>query len=310
MTVPAAGTAVAMVVKKYFKQLDHRLHRAKLSLRRSGFSTFGEEQILGRLVAELLPPEHNRVVVDIGAGNGIRASNTYALFRDGWDGVCFEYDGHKMSLLAKAYQYFNGVALARCRVTPDNVVPLLRAHGVRKDFSVLNLDIDSYDYWVLDALLSDFRPRLVVTEINEKIPPPIKFVVKYDPDFQLRHHFYGHSIVSLAELCERHGYALIELEYNNAFLAPIETPGVRPMEAGEAYRRGYSERADRREKFRPNHDMEILHALTPEEGVRFIKQFFSRHEGKYEVGVADEAPPDADAAVSLPRDNTPAVPTV
>lgn len=61
-----------------------------------------------------------------------------------------------------------------------------------------------------------------MTEINEDIPPPLRFVVKFDRDFQLRYHFYGYSIAALEDLCEKHNYGILTLEYNNAFLAPRE----------------------------------------------------------------------------------------
>ena len=241
----------------------------------------------------MLPPDHNRTAVDIGAGDGTRWSNTYALFSDGWRGLGVEYDSRRVVQLAHNYQYYPQVFACRCRVTPDNIIPLLEAYSIEKDFSVLSLDIDSYDYWVLDQILSHYRPRLVVTEINEKIPPPIRFVVKFDPDFQLTHHFYGYSIESLAELCERHGYALIELEYNNAFLAPKELPGLRPLEAETAYRRGYVERPDRKERFRLNEDMEMLHSLSPEEAVKFLHRFYEKHKGRYELSIAQKSPVEA-----------------
>jgi len=268
----------------YLWRLERGLHRAKLLLKKSarGFSNFDEEAILRRLI-DGLPAGHSRTAVDIGAGDGIKGSNTYALFSAGWHGVGFESHPRKAGKLAKTYERLPGVEADSRRVTPENVAALLRAHGVGRDFGVLSLDIDSYDYFVLDAILSEFRPRLVVTEINEKIPPPIRFRVKFDPDFRLSHHFFGYSIQSLADLCAEHRYSIIELEYNNAFLAPAETPGLRPLDATEAYRRGYLERPDRREKFSSNADVESLHAMTPAEGVEFIKRFFSRHAGKYEI---------------------------
>jgi hypothetical protein len=278
--------------EQYLDRLGSRLQEAKLRLRGGGFSNFDEERIIGRFVAELLPAAATRTAVDIGAGDGIKGSNTYALFRAGWRGLGVEGDERRARRLAHAYRDLEGVAALRARVTPANVRGLLEAHGVRPGFDLLSLDIDSYDYWVLDRLLGEFRPRLVVTEINEKIPPPIRFVVRFDPDFQLQHHFFGYSIASLEDLCARHRYALIALEYNNAFLAPLETDGVRPLDFAEAYRRGYLERADRRERFHRNLDMEALHSLPPEEGVEFIRRFFARHEGKYDLGLA-ETPEEA-----------------
>ena len=282
---------MAKTTQRYLKRLGLHLQRAKQRIKQSGFSNFGEEQILERLTGELLPAGQGRVAVDIGAGDGVRGSNTYALFRQGWRGLGVEGDARRARRLARAYKNLPGVEAVHAHVTPENVVALLRAHGVPREFGVLSLDIDSYDYFVLDAVLGTFRPRVVVTEINEKIPPPVRFVVRYDPHFRLQHHFFGYSIASLEELCERHDYALLELEYNNAFIAPRELAPSRPLGAAEAYRHGYLERADRRERFPKNQDMEALHSLTPAEAVRFLERFFARHKGKYELSVAEAAEP-------------------
>ncbi|MBV9928809.1 MAG: hypothetical protein JOZ96_27585 [Acidobacteria bacterium] len=284
--------------QRYLNRLGLHLERARQRLRRSGFSNFDEERMLAGFVARLVREEAARVAVDVGAGDGIRGSNTYALFLQGWRGVGFEGDEKRARRLARAYKSLEGVGARHALVNPDNVVSLLRAEGVPRDFGVLSLDIDSYDYWVLDAVLKKYRPRVVVTELNEKIPPPVLFRVRFDPEFRLQHHFFGYSIASLEELCARHDYALLALEYNNAFIAPRELVGDLPvLDAETAYRRGYLERSDRRERFPRNHDMEALHALTPADSVAFIKNFFARHEGKYEVGLA-ETPEPAEAVHS------------
>jgi len=278
--------------QRYLNRLGLHLARAKQRFRRSGFSNFGEEQMLAGFVTRLDPGGAARVAVDVGAGDGIRGSNTYALFLRGWRGVGFEGDERRARRLARAYRNLEGVEARQALVTPGNVVGLLREHAVPEDFGVLSLDIDSYDYWVLDAVLRSFRPRLVVTEINEKIPPPVRFRVAYDPEFRLQYHFFGYSIASLEELCARHDYALLALEYNNAFVAPRELLGdLTPLDAGTAYRRGYFERPDRRERFPRNSDMEALHTSTPEEAVAFLKKFFARHEGKYDLSLAGEPEP-------------------
>jgi hypothetical protein len=281
---------------RYLNRLGLHLERARQRLRQSGFSNFDEERMLEEFVARLVPGERARVAVDIGAGDGIRGSNTYALFRRGWRGVGFEGDERRARRLARAYRSFEGVEARHALVTPSNVVALLGAAGVSQDFGVLSLDIDSYDYWVLDAVLKNFRPRVVVTEINEKVPPPVRFVVRYDPDFRLQHHFFGYSIASLEELCGRHSYALLALEYNNAFIAPRELlDGLPALDAATAYRRGYLERPDRRERFPRNQDMEALHSLSPAQSVAFLENFFARHEGKYDLGLSETPEPVAAA---------------
>ncbi|MFN2480823.1 MAG: hypothetical protein ABR554_04990, partial [Pyrinomonadaceae bacterium] len=81
---------VAEATRPYLQQLDHGLHRAKLLLKKSGFSNFGEERILRGYVDALLPPlppsRRARTAVDLGAGDGVKGSNTFALFGDGWRG--------------------------------------------------------------------------------------------------------------------------------------------------------------------------------------------------------------------------------
>lgn len=278
--------------KQYFREFEFGWRRRRLSLRCNGFSHSDEEQILARYIAELLPTGHSRTAVDIGAGDGVRWSNTYALFLDGWDGIGIEFDPHKFVKLARAYKHFPHVYACRSRATPENIVHLLRSYEIEKDFGVLSLDIDGNDYWVLRALLSEFRPRLIVTEINEKIPPPIRFVVKYNPDFQLRHHFFGYSIATLADLCEQTGYSILELEYNNAFLAPKELAGQRAVDAELAYHRGYLDRPDRQEKFRMNFDMEPLYSLSPEQGIEFLQRFYSKFQGEYYLGLEEHAGPE------------------
>jgi hypothetical protein len=276
------------VAQQYFRALDFKLQRARLSLKRGGFSNSREEQILARYIAELLPPNHNRTAVDIGAGDGMRWSNTYALFANGWKGIGIEFDPRKFVKLARAYKYYPEVYASRNRATPNNIVPLLESYEIEKDFTVLSLDIDGNDYWVLRAILSAFRPQLIVTEINEKIPPPIRFVVKYDPDFQLRHHFFGYSIAVLADLCEQFSYGILELEYNNAFLAPKELAGARALDAETAYARGYLDRSDRKGRFKLNFDMEALHSLSPAKAIEFLREFYAKFEGQFYLGL-DEA---------------------
>lgn len=263
----------------YGSIIELTLQKVKYTLR-GRFSHSNEQQILGRYVKQLLPKDHPRTVVDIGAGNGVRRSNSYALLLEGWKGLGVEADLQKYVLLSRAYRHFPCARACHSRVDPDNVMSLFEEFDIESDFGVLCLDIDGNDYWVLDAILSKFRPGLVVTEINENIPPPLRFLVRFDPDFQLRRHFYGYSIAALEDLCEKHDYGILQLEYNNAFLAPRELGG-KFRDAESAYREGYLDKQDRRKRFASNLDMEILLSLSPEEGMEFLHDFYGSEAGNY-----------------------------
>lgn len=267
--------------QRYVANLEQGLQRVKYSIRKQGFSHSNEERILRKYITELLPQGRSQSFVDIGAGNGVRWSNTHALLLDGWKGTGIEADDQKFAQLMRTYKYLPRAYACHCRADPDNIVPLLKALGEEKEFSVLSLDIDGNDYWVLRAILSAFRPALIVTEINEKIPPPLRFVIKYDSDFQLRHHFFGYSISLLEDLCRQSDYGILELEYNNAFLAPRELPGTLFIDAESAYARGYRDRPDRKRRFAANLDMEVLHSLSPTRGMEFLRGFYAKEQGKY-----------------------------
>src|SRR5687768_2329516 len=91
--------------QRYGSILELALQKFQFSLR-GRFSHGNEQQILRKYIRELLPKEHPRTVVDIGAGNGVRWSNSYALLLEGWRVLGIEADQQKFSLLTRVYRNF------------------------------------------------------------------------------------------------------------------------------------------------------------------------------------------------------------
>jgi hypothetical protein len=232
-------------------------------------------------------------VVDLAAGDGVSQSSTLFLFRDAaWRGLAVELDATRFRRLAHAYRSFGDARLVQCKATPESVEELLVSQGVPTDFEVLNLDLDSYDLSVAEALLRSFRPRVISMEVNEKIPPPVHFAVCYDPDHVWREdHFYGCSLAAAAGLVKPHGYVLESLQYNNAFFVEAGTAAGRfdDQPVAQAYERGYRDRPERKELFPWNHDMEDLQHLAPDAVVRALRERFRMYEGKFVAEVRDPA---------------------
>ena len=272
----------------YGALVELTLQKVRYSLR-GRYSHANEQGILAKYIEQLLPQDQPRTVVDVGAGNGVRWSNSYALLLAGWKALGVEADPQKYALLAKVYSKFPEAHASNSLADPTNISSILKDFDIEENFGVLCLDIDGNDYWVLDAVLSNFRPGLVVTEINENIPPPLRFVVKFNPDFQLRYHFYGYSIAALEDLCAKHDYGILELEYNNAFLAPRELGPAQFRDAKSAYREGYLDRPERTERFASNFEMETLHSLSPEEGIEFLHWFYASDAGNYYLAADRES---------------------
>src|SRR5436305_15051237 len=114
--------------------------------RRRSYSNFDEERILRNYVEMLLPKDHGHTAVELGAGDGVRHSNTHALFTNGWRGLAVDGDANRSYRLARTYRNYSNVYTCRNQITPQNVMSLLEAYQIPTDFEVLSLDIDSYDY--------------------------------------------------------------------------------------------------------------------------------------------------------------------
>jgi hypothetical protein len=82
-------------------------------------------------------------------------------------------------------------------------------------------------------------------------------------------------------MCQKYNYAIVELHYNNAFLIPQEISPVTSLTPEEAYRRGYLDKPDRKNKFPWNAAIEQVHNLSPQEALIYITNFFSKYEGQF-----------------------------
>lgn len=247
---------------------------------KSGFSNLNEEEIIEKYLNSL--PLRGKYCVDIAASDGITMSNTLFLFKKGWQGLAVEFDHDSFSKLASLYKEFPDVSLLRTKVTPTNIISILKACSCPNNFDFLNFDIDGYDFFVLDQLLKEFRPSLICTEINEKIPPPISFSVNYSPKYSWgSDHFFGQSIAKCYELCSKYKYDIVELCYNNLFIIPNELNKFNQLSPEQAYKVDYKDQVDRREKFPWNYDMEGLLSMSKENGIEFLKNKFEKYNGKY-----------------------------
>jgi FkbM family methyltransferase len=270
--------AVALALREQIKALIPEFSVTTTS--RVKYSHLGEENIIEKYLNSI--DIVHEYCVDIAASDGLTMSNTYFLFEQGWSGLAVECDREKFAALASNYIDFSNVSLSKSLVTPDNILSLLEANQVPKDFGLLNLDIDGYDHFILDKILTTFRPTLICAEINEKIPPPLKFTVNWDSSYVWENnHFYGQSICQLNTLCERYGYALVELYYNNAFLIPKEISSYPSISPEEAYKKGYLDRSDRKQKFPWNADIEEIYTLSPEQALNYVNNLFSKYHDRF-----------------------------
>jgi hypothetical protein len=248
-----------------------------------------ERELLEKFVGQL-NNTNSGFVVDIAASDGVTMSSTLGLFkREGWKGLAVEMDPVKFSHLACIYAQFKGAKLARNRITPNNIVNLLNTFDVPLDFTVLNLDIDSYDLFVIDRMLENgFRPKIITMEINEKIPPGIFFTVEFDEKHYWKEdHFYGCSIDAASETVKKYGYRLVRLEYNNVFFVTGDAPPSlgHDLKPALAYNEGYLNRSDRKQLFPWNQNVEHWLHWDLEKVIFDINLHFKSYQGLFSLRI-------------------------
>jgi hypothetical protein len=216
------------------------------------------------------------VLVDIGAGDGMTFSNSLALLQSGfWKGVMIEGNSYSVETLARLAKSTKiDIDIAKCYVTPDRVNPLLKAFGVPKRFGFLTLDVDSIEYPLLNAILTEFRPGLICVEINERIPPSVEYFKTYVPTELIPHAplYMGASLKAFFNLFALHGYIGFHLEYNNLFAAPSEDKSIieqlgykTDLTAYDLFRTGFQDRGDAYSLFPWNESFKPLFPLSKSE---------------------------------------------
>jgi hypothetical protein len=118
---------LTQAAQRYGSILELTLQKFQFSLR--GRSSHAhEQQILSKYIEELLPKGHPRTIVDIGAGNGVRWSNSYALLLQQWRVLGIEADRQKYSLLTRVYQHSPKAHAVHCRARKYRLVIYISRH--------------------------------------------------------------------------------------------------------------------------------------------------------------------------------------
>jgi hypothetical protein len=156
--------------------------------------------------------------VELGGWDGIYHSNVYNLVKNGWAGVYIEQDSDKYKQLKQNMKHYSTVSCIQGSVNLEAgscLDSFLDKEKAPREFDLLSLDLDGYDYWVWGTLT--YRPKLVVIEYNSNWDSPC--TVPYD-----RNHiwdgtqFFGASAEALKLLADHLGYELIgHMPNNNLF---------------------------------------------------------------------------------------------
>ena len=105
-----------------------------------------------------------RTFVEI--GSGMSGGNSGMLADEfGWRGIMVELDPRRAEKCRERFGRRGRVQCLCAYISPDNINRLIEDHGVAGEVDLFSLDIDSFDYWVLEAMTA-CQPRVMVLEYN------------------------------------------------------------------------------------------------------------------------------------------------
>src|SRR4051794_32999027 len=137
------------------------------------FSQTGADGIIAEIFHRI--SRTNSTFIEFGVGNGLE-NNTTALLLQGWSGVWIEASRRSNRAIQQNLKPLldeQKLMLLPRFVTKENIVDLLDGCGVPLDLDLVSIDIDGNDYWVWEALLSRYSPRVVVIEYNALLGPSV-----------------------------------------------------------------------------------------------------------------------------------------
>ena len=174
--------------------------------------------------------------VEIGSGQS--GGNAALLaYECGWSGLMIDIVPQAIENLRARFRHNPGVVGVAAAVSPENVNTILSDHGFAGDVDLLSIDIDSYDYWILEALTVT-TPRLLVVEYNAAFGPDRAVTIpRQQPLHGAPKAYRGASLSALERLAARKGYRLVACDPSgtNAFFlrrdVAVEVPGVSARQA-------------------------------------------------------------------------------
>jgi hypothetical protein len=152
----------------------------------------------------------DRRFIEFGVEDGTE-SNTRLLLMLGWTGLWLDGSPENVRRMDERAE---GASTAALFITAENIDGVLGkwAGGTPEapaEIDLLSIDIDRNDYWIWQAIRS-LNPRVVIVEYNASYPPPIQFVVPYQPEATWDgSNYFGASLSSMVKLGHEKGYALV-----------------------------------------------------------------------------------------------------
>lgn len=263
------GKVDALLRREYIAELVADEYPASLLSRRFKLMSQNEED--GITLALLsLAGAPNKTFVEI--GSGASGGNSGLLAQEfGWRGLMVDIEEDKIERARARFGVNAKVSFEAIAVTPENIDDLITRNGLAGEVDLFSLDIDSFDYWVLEAMTA-CRPRVMILEYNGNFGSERSVAIARDTDMRKTvKGFHGASLVALTKLAAAKGYKLLVCDDSgtNAFYLRTDLhPEIAAVAPGVAFRPMRDSGDPLRENLRAPKDLE---AVARQRGLHLVE---------------------------------------
>lgn len=206
--------------------------------------------------------------VEIGCG-GSGGNSALLAAEFGWRGLMADVSENAIKVAKMRFSHNPYVEYRHEKVTPNNINEIIRNAGFSGEIDFCSIDIDSFDYWVFEAL-EIVAPRVLILEYNAIMGFDHRWTISRDSDLSnAPKGVHGASLSALSSLADRKGYILVGCEPSgtNAFFVRKEFKGeFREMTPREAFK---PSSANARRK-KPIQSAEHLMSLANDSGINIV----------------------------------------
>jgi hypothetical protein len=172
------------------------------------YSQCGEDGVILEIL-KLIKNEFN-FFVEFGAWDGKNLSNTANLrINHQWNGILFEADIKKVDLK-------NDINLFCEKITSQNINEIFKKYNIPYSFGLLSIDIDGDDSYCWEALSNDYKPNIVIIELNQGLPNivPIRTI---ENQSIVDNGYFGANLNLIYNIAISKGYEFVTTTEWNAF---------------------------------------------------------------------------------------------
>jgi hypothetical protein len=140
----------------------------------------------------------DKMILELGAWDGFHLSNTRYFIEQGYNALLIDGDNHGNEEVKQHFIY------------KENILKLLKKYKLPLTFDLFCIDLDGNDIYIIEEVLSKYKPRVIISEFNPIWGEGNSVSIKYNPEHLWGDDdFYGFSFDAGVKMAEKFGYTCI-----------------------------------------------------------------------------------------------------